>query len=63
MLEAACKKTLSYTNLSNYKRIKNFLVTMEETLSSNGPKINQEKETTGITREAYGLDSIQTEYY
>ncbi|MDD3339251.1 MAG: IS21 family transposase [Lachnospiraceae bacterium] len=52
MLEAACKKALSYTSSPSYKSIKNLLITMKETLSSNENPEEKPKKPSGITRGA-----------
>lgn len=52
MLEAACKRALSYTNSPSYKSIKNLLVTMKDSPSVTETKADTDKKTTGITRGA-----------
>ena len=52
MLEAACKKALSYTNSPSYKSIKNLLVTRKDSPSSTETNSEPEKKTNGITRGA-----------
>ena len=52
MLEAACKKALSYTNSPSYKSIKNLLVTRKDSPSSTETNSESEKKTNGITRGA-----------
>jgi len=52
MLEAACKKALSYTSSPSYKSIKNLLITMKDIPSSNETSEEQAKKPSGITRGA-----------
>lgn len=52
MLEAACKRALSYTASPSYKSIKNILVTGAVRLGSENPNINETPKTHGITRGA-----------
>ncbi|HOO80579.1 MAG TPA: IS21 family transposase, partial [Lachnospiraceae bacterium] len=51
ILEAACKKALSYTNSPSYKSIKNLLVTRKDSPSSTETN-SEPKKTNGITRGA-----------
>ena len=52
MLEAACKKTLSYTTSPSYKSIKNILVTGSEKLASEVIDTRTTHKARGITRGA-----------
>ena len=52
MLEAACKKALSYTASPSYKSIKNILVTGSEKLTSDETDTNTTQKARGITRGA-----------
>ena len=52
MLEAACKKALSYTASPSYKSIKNILVTSSEKLVSEESDIKTTHKARGITRGA-----------
>lgn len=52
MLEAACKKALSYTSSPSYKSIKNLLITMKELPSSDENSEEKPKKPSGITRGA-----------
>ena len=52
MLEAACKKALSYTVSPSYKSIKNILVTGSEKLASEETNTRTTHKARGITRDA-----------
>ena len=52
LLEAACKKALSYTALPSYKSIKNILATGSEKLVSELPDTKITQKARGITRGA-----------
>ena len=52
LLEAACKKALSYTASPSYKSIKNILVTGSEKLVSETTDETSTHKTRGITRGA-----------
>lgn len=54
MLEAACKKALSYTSSPSYKSIKNLLIPMKDKDTHSSDKISEEKpkKPSGITRGA-----------
>lgn len=52
LLEAACKKALSYTSSPSYKSIKNILVTNSKKLESEAARTESTHKTHGITRGA-----------
>lgn len=52
MLEAACKRALSYTASPSYKSIKNILVTNTVKSDSENPSTDKTPKTHGITRGA-----------
>ena len=52
LLEAACKKALSYTSSPSYKSIKNILVTSSKKLKQETTLTDSTQKTHGITRGA-----------
>ena len=52
LLEAACKKALSYTSSPSYKSIKNIIVTGLEKLDPEKSESQSTHKTKGITRGA-----------